>query len=180
MDSPYRPLGISWRLRAFMMKKVIYPIFSSLLFVSSFCHSQEFNSLESAHKYLNEQENNLTLFGEINSKKAYIMDWSSQGCITQYTQSGEGRSYSGHKLDLRQKVFIDWKQVSTLKDLSYPYRQFLVGGIQYTEYTLLVRGWQAGRTGTAVIFRPSEDLEEKDIKRIFNAMSFIHDTCRNR
>ncbi|AXY59009.1 hypothetical protein [Acinetobacter sp. WCHAc010052] len=141
---------------------------------------EKFTTLKEAHAYLTERKNHLELLGEINSDKAYIHDWKSDGCVTSYFQSGKGVSYGGHELRLRQEVVIDWSKVSELRDLfTSRYRMFLVGGVSYQEYTLLVRGWQARDSGTAVAFRP-EDMSENDIKRTFNAMEFIHQQCKKR
>lgn len=146
-------------------------------------NTSDFNSIESAHTYLSQRQNNYDLIGFIGKEDATIVEFSSKGCLTTYTQIGKGTSYSGHRIDLMQKVIIDWTKVSSLNetyvnDRSSGFRVFPLGNIFYTQYVKLVRGWDSQQNGKTIVFGFDPNTPENTVKQTIQAMHFIRNTCR--
>jgi hypothetical protein len=143
----------------------------------------DLNSLESANTYLSQRQNDYDLLGFIGKEDATIVEFSSKGCLTTYTQIGKGTSYSGHKIDLMQKVIIDWTKVSSLNefyvnDRSSGFKLFPIGNVFYTQYVKLVRGWDSQQNGKTIVFRFNPDTPEDTVKQTIQAMHFIQNKCR--
>ncbi|AXY60039.1 hypothetical protein [Acinetobacter sp. WCHAc010052] len=143
---------------------------------------QQFSTIEDAQKYLVEKQKRYDLNGFIGNKNATIVEFSSQGCLTKYLQIGSSVSYSGHKIDLRQEVVIDWSKARKLNkgftnDSSSGLRIIAIGNVFYTQYVKLVRGWNPQENGSVVVFSFNSDLDDKSVLKTIEAMNFIQSKC---
>lgn len=168
------------------MKKLASALLIGMCFLQPKIYAKEvvnFDSLEKAHLYLTSRQNDYDLIGFIGKEDATIVEFSSKDCLTTYTQIGKGTSYSGHKIDLMQKVIIDWAKVSSLNetyvnDRSSGFRVFPLGNVFYTQYVKLVRGWDSQQNGKTIVFGFDSNTPEHTVKQTIQAMHFIQNICR--
>ncbi|WOE43088.1 hypothetical protein [Acinetobacter chinensis] len=159
-----------------------------MIFASAGVYAEEksqFSTIEDAHKYIIEKQKRYDLNGFIGNGNATIVEFYSQGCLTKYLQIGNSISYSGHKIDLRQEVVIDWSKVPGLEkgyinDSTSGLRLFSVNNAFYIQYVRLVRGWDAQKNGDFVIFSFNSDLDNKSVLKTIDAFNFIQSQCSKK